>query len=140
MATSEDLPGKIPQCPPGMSQETWLDVVIREAQARGAFDNLPKIPIPGAGEDYQPDWWIQQKLKEEQIVFAPEPLRLRREAEAMLETIPAQPSENAVRQLVVKINDCVRRANALPLPEAIKPLPLLQEADAIQRWRANHKK
>jgi hypothetical protein len=40
-------------------QATWIDEVIRAAESRGEFENLPGAgkPIPGAGTKDDDLWW-----------------------------------------------------------------------------------
>jgi hypothetical protein len=46
---------------------------IREAQARGEFDNLPGFgkPIPGIDEPYDELWWVKDMLKREGLSGLP---------------------------------------------------------------------
>lgn len=48
--------------PPGMAFETWIDRQVREAEERGAFDNLPGAgkPIPDLHKPYDENWWIKR--------------------------------------------------------------------------------
>lgn len=45
--------------------ESHVDRLIREAEARGEFDDLPGAgePIPGAGSVDDPLWWIRGWVK-----------------------------------------------------------------------------
>ena len=45
------------------------DYLVRDAMAQGKFDNLKYAgkPIPGLGEQYDPDWWVKGLLERENI-------------------------------------------------------------------------
>ena len=60
--------------PPGSSWETWIEAQIRVAREQGAFDNLPGAgkPLPYLGQEYDPDWWVKQLVRREQISTASE--------------------------------------------------------------------
>ena len=55
--------------PAGVSFESWIDAQIRVARENGAFDNLPGAgkPLSDAGQPFDPDWWVKQLVKREQI-------------------------------------------------------------------------
>lgn len=46
-------------------QATWIDEIIREAQERGEFDDLPGTgePVPGAGKKDDDLWWVRSWMK-----------------------------------------------------------------------------
>lgn len=46
-------------------QATWIDEIIRAAQERGEFDNLPGTgkPIPGAGTKDDDLWWVRSWIE-----------------------------------------------------------------------------
>jgi hypothetical protein len=48
-----------------VEQATWIDALIKEADARGEFDNLPGTgkPIPGAGTKDDDLWWVRSWLE-----------------------------------------------------------------------------
>lgn len=50
---------------PGEPFETHIDRVIKEAVARGEFDDLPGAgkPIPGAGTKDDEGWWLRRWVK-----------------------------------------------------------------------------
>lgn len=59
--------------PPGVSWESWFEQQIREAQAAGAFDNLAGAgkPLPDLDKPYDPDWWVKQLVRREQVSVLP---------------------------------------------------------------------
>lgn len=123
--------------PPGMPFEDWIERQIREAEERGEFKDLPGAgkPIPGIEGPHDPDWWIKQKLEREGIAWAPEPIRLRREAERRFAELAGLPNEAALRRAVAEINQLIRKANLLPAPDGLPPAIELDEAREIARWR-----
>src|SRR6187401_2721364 len=62
-------------------QNTWVDLQIRQAQERGAFDNLAGAgkPIEGLGAQHDPDWWLKKLVERERIVVLPPSIMLRKE-------------------------------------------------------------
>lgn len=124
--------------PPGMPFEDWIERQVREAEERGEFKDLPGagLPLPGADGPYDPDWWIKKKLESEGVTWAPEPLRLRREAERRCEDLLRLPSEAAVRREVAEINSLIRKSNRLPAPDGLAPAPELDEELEVERWRS----
>jgi hypothetical protein len=47
--------------------ESAIDKQIREAQARGDFDNLPGTgkPLPDIDQPYDENWWVKNLLQRE---------------------------------------------------------------------------
>ena len=47
---------------------TWIDEIIRAAQEKGEFDDLPGTgkPLPGAGTKDDDLWWVRSWLKRNQ--------------------------------------------------------------------------
>jgi hypothetical protein len=121
--------------PAGMSFETWIDKQIREAQERGAFDNLPGAgkPIPNLDDDEM--WWAKQLMRRENLSYLPPTLALRKEAEQVLAAVPKAPSEAAVRTMITKLNEKIRAAiRTPPAGPPLNLLPLDVEA-AVESWR-----
>ena len=50
-------------------QQTWVDLQVRQAMARGDFDDLPGAgkPIRDLGSQHDPDWWVKQLIERERI-------------------------------------------------------------------------
>lgn len=124
---------------PGMQFVDWIERQIRDAEERGEFKDLPGAgkPLTGIEGNYDPDWWIKQKLEREGVTWAPEPIRLRREAERRVAELAGLPSEAAVRRAVAEINALIRKANSLPAPDGLAPAIELDEAREIARWRSS---
>jgi hypothetical protein len=74
--------------PPGMKFETWIEKQIREAEDRGAFENLSGAgkPIPGLGGPKDDQWWVKNYIRREQIdidPLLPTPVQLRKEIDRL---------------------------------------------------------
>jgi hypothetical protein len=95
------------------SHETWIDRQIREAEERGEFDNLPGAgkPLPDRGELYDENWWLKQWIRRENLTgIAPTSLRIRKEAEVLMERLAKETSEASVRRIVADLNGRIRQA------------------------------
>ena len=98
MNHTDDQPGNQPQAPDrsaardkrtGRSaaaeriarQASWVDLQVREAMARGEFDDLPGAgkPIDDLGVEHDPDWWLKKLVEREKIAVLPPALALRKE-------------------------------------------------------------
>ncbi|MCB0906839.1 MAG: DUF1992 domain-containing protein [Nocardioidaceae bacterium] len=119
-------------------QASWVDQQIRQAQARGDFDDLPGYgkPIEGLGEHHDPDWWVKKLVEREQITgVLPPALQLRKddaELDARLDRLGA---EADVRREVEEFNERVRAAFYQPLGG---PPLITQQRDVdatVAAWR-----
>jgi hypothetical protein len=122
-----------------MSQESWIDKLVREAEQRGEFDNLPGAgkPIPGLDKPHDELWWVKQLLAREKLSLTPATLALRKEVEGVLARIREATSEKTVRRLVADINSRISEVNRTVTsgpPSDLAPL----DPDAIVRmWRGS---
>ena len=123
--------------PPFLSFESWVDRQIREAEARGEFDNLPGAgkPIEGLDKPHDELWWVKQKLARENISVEPEALRLRRDVEKALGKILELPSERAVRKMVDELNEKIREVNATVTSGPASNVVPLDPERIVTRWR-----
>ena len=124
--------------PPNESWESFTERRIREAQAEGAFENLPGFgrPIPGIDEPLDENWWIREKLRREQVNALPPILEARLEVERTLAAIGQLTSEHQVRRRLERLNDVIRRAHFSHIAgpaDGIRPLDIEAE---VARWRA----
>lgn len=126
--------------PPGMSQETWIDKLIREAEQRGEFDNLPGAgkPIPGLDKAYDELWWVKQLLAREKLSLTPATLALRKEVEETLRRIGRAESEETVRRLVEDINARIAEVNRKVTSGPPSNLAPLDPDAVVRRWRAGN--
>jgi len=115
---------------------SWIDQQIAEAADRGAFDNLPGAgrPIPRRGGI---DAWLQDYLRREGVSadeMLPTPLRLRKEAERLAETVGQLNSEDEVREVVRDLNRQIRQWRRIPTGPPVY-LRLVDEEAMVTRWR-----
>src|SRR4051794_36046971 len=123
--------------PTGLSWESWIDRQIREAEERGAFDNLSGKgkPLPDAGQPYDEMWWVAQKLKREGLTLLPPSLQLRRDVELVHERIAAARTQSHVERLVRDINERIVQVNSMTFdgpPSNVTPLDV---SEVLERWR-----
>ncbi len=129
--------------PAGASFETWVDAQIRAARERGEFENLPGHgkPLPTITGDDDDLWWIRQWLRREDITYTPPALALRKSVEDMLAGVGNLESEQAVRDVVARLNESIREMNRKP-PVNGPPtsLSVLKVDEVLARWAAQRTK
>ncbi|MHC4224499.1 MAG: DnaJ family domain-containing protein [Planctomycetota bacterium] len=123
--------------PPGVPWETWIDRQIREAEEAGEFDNLPGKgkPIEGLDRPHDPEWWVKQLVRRENLSILPPALELRKAVEKALAEIADESSELKVRRLVAELNEQIRKLNASATtgpPTDIAPMDVER---LVRRWR-----
>jgi hypothetical protein len=128
--------------PRDMSYTSWIDQQILDAEKRGVFDNLP-----GAGKplDLKPDdggdygaAWMRDYARREGVTpeeFLPTPLRLRKEAERLAETVADMRSEQEVREVVADLNRRVLEWRRIPVGPPVF-VRLVDSREMVDRWRA----
>jgi hypothetical protein len=123
--------------PPGIDFETWVDRQIREAQERGAFEDLPGAgkPLPGAEAPYDENWWLKRKLRDEGVSHLPASLALRKEAEEARKAASRAGSEQEVRRIVGAVNDKIREAIRRPLSGPPLNLVPYDVERVVAEWR-----
>jgi len=118
--------------------ESWVERQIREAQERGAFDNLPGAgkPIPGLNRE-DPNWWVKGLLEREQLPAPlPPALALRKEVQDLPATLRDCRTEAAVRELVEDLNQRILEVRRRPA-DGPPILVLTVDVDqAVATWRA----
>ncbi|GAB4099676.1 DUF1992 domain-containing protein [Sinomonas halotolerans] len=115
------------------------DYLIRDAMARGDFDNLSYAgkPIPGLENVNDPDWWIKGLIEREQLTgIGPEALVLRTEDARMEATLDALHTELQVREALEAFNRRVieARRQLLGGPPVVTRLRDVEEE--VRAWRA----
>jgi hypothetical protein len=130
--------------PPGVSFETWVDRQIREAQERGAFDNLPGAgkPLPDAGRPFDMDRWVVDWARREGLsaeAMLPEPLRLRREIERLPDAVRDLRSERAVRDLATDLNRRIADWTRRPVGGPQVPVAPVDIDGVVAQWRAHRR-
>jgi hypothetical protein len=89
----------------------WVELQVRQAMARGDFENLPGAGKPLRLPDrHDPDWWVKQLIERENIHVAPPAIALRREDAELDATIDREAREEGVRRLVEDFNHRVVEA------------------------------
>ncbi len=117
---------------------TFADELVRQAMARGEFDNLPLHgkPIPGIGAPHDPDWWLKGFVEREQLTgLLPEALQLRKDDAVLDAQLDAEHTETRVRELLGEFNARVveARRQLLGGPPVVTPT---RDVDAeVARWR-----
>lgn len=123
--------------PPGMTFETWIDRQIRDAQERGAFDELAGAgkPLPDLDRPRDPEWWSKRLMAREGISEPlPTTLRVRKELEDALSEIAASQDEAEVRAIVTAINQRIRDTNRLASSGPPSNLVPLDEERVVATW------
>ena len=126
--------------PADLSFASWIDQQIAEAEARGAFADLPGTgrPLPNRGDGDAAQAWLRDYLKREGIPAEdalPAPLRLRKAAERLKAGIGEFRSESAARAAIADLNEQIVRWRRFPDDPPIF-VPLLDVDDLIARWHA----
>ncbi len=120
----------------------WIEDKIRQAIARGDFDNLPGAGKPLHLSDVDdPDWWVKQLAKREGLDFSaavPTVIALRRERDTFPDSLDDLATEESVRAVLSDYNRRVvedRRRPALGrgLPIVAR---LVDVDDMVEQWRA----
>jgi hypothetical protein len=126
-----------------MAYESWVDRQIREAEARGEFDNLPGAgkPLKNLDKPQDDDWWIKGLMQREQLSFVlPTSLALRKEIEDLPETVRPLWREGDVREVVDDLNERIVEARRRPSsgpPVFVKTVDVDQ---VVADWRADREK
>jgi hypothetical protein len=119
-------------------QHEWVDLQIKEAMARGDFDNLPGAgkPIKSLGTQHDPDWWVKQLIEREKITgVLPPALQLRKDDAELDATLDRHTAESEVRRELEDFNARVMKARYTPVdgpPLVTMPRDVEAEVDA---WR-----
>ncbi|MCC3278588.1 DUF1992 domain-containing protein [Arthrobacter sp. zg-Y40] len=114
------------------------DYLVRDAMARGDFDNLKYAgkPIPGLGDGHDPDWWIKGLLQRENVTgLGPAAILLRTEDAELDARLDTRWSERQVREILEDFNARVinaRRQLEGGPPVVTRTRDVEQE---ILRWR-----
>jgi hypothetical protein len=119
--------------------ETWVERQIREAQERGAFDNLPGAgkPIPGLHRK-DPDWWVKGLLEREEICPPlPPALALRKEVQNLPESLRDCRSEADVREIVADLNQRILELRRRPTEGPSVYVGTVDMEAAVAAWRGS---
>ncbi len=113
---------------------------IREAQERGAFDNLPGAgkPLGDRGGSRDENWWLRQYLLREGlsgVPFLPPALALRKEVEELPALVAALSTEAQVRVAVGALNDRILAALRKPVEGPSMTVMQVQVEVVLLQWR-----
>lgn len=121
-------------------QEGHIDRIIREAQERGEFDDLPGAGKPlDLGNPQDPDWWVKQWVKREKIdtsATLPPALALRKERESFPDSLLELRTEPSVRAVLEDYNRRVREEHLRPTFGTL-PRPITATVDIddmVRQW------
>lgn len=118
-------------------QGLWVELQLKRAIERGAFDNLPGTGKPLPRLDDDPDWWLKRLIEREKITgVLPEALQLRKDDAELEALLDAETSERVVRDHLESFNRRViaARRQLQGGPPVITPL---RDVEAeVAAWRA----
>ncbi|WP_050670976.1 DnaJ family domain-containing protein [Luteipulveratus halotolerans] len=121
--------------------EGHIDRVIREAQERGEFDELPGTGKPLDLHDIDdPDWWVKRWVRREGLdtsATLPPALALRKEREGFPESLAGLATEESVREVLRDFNRRVRDEILQPtFGQLSRPIVAgVDVDDVVERWR-----
>jgi hypothetical protein len=119
--------------------EDWVERQIREAQERGAFDDLPGAgkPLPRRTGDVME--WVAEKLRAENAdtkSVLPPSLALRKELEDLPARLATVRSEAKVREIVADLNKRIAGEILVPRPGPPLLVRPVDVEEAVETWRA----
>jgi hypothetical protein len=126
--------------PSGMRHEDWIERQVREAQGRGAFDNLPGAgkPIPGLDRPFTAERWAADWARREGgdlVSFLPPLLALRKERAALLASLAQVPAEAELRELVKDFNHRLLDQYRRPMDGPLMAVGVLDPEVTVAAWR-----
>jgi hypothetical protein len=119
-------------------QHQWVDQQVRQAMARGDFDELPGAgkPITDLGAGHDPDWWVKKLIEREKITgVLPPALQLRKDDAELDGHLDRYATEAEVRRELEDFN--ARVVAARRQLEGGPPVitPTRDVDDEVGRWR-----
>jgi|SRR5256712_239161 len=113
--------------------DSWIEQLIREAQAKGVFDELPGAgkPLPGLDEPYDPMWWVKRKLRDEKLSLLPDALQIRLELDRAFEAR----TEAELREALQGLNQRIAALNSRVTEGPPTTLALVDIEGVVLRWR-----
>ncbi len=126
--------------PPGMRPADWVDRQIREAQERGAFDDLPGAgkPIPNLDRPFTATRWAADWARRQGgdlTALLPPMLALRKERAALLADLAQVPSEAVLRELVADFNHRLLDQYRRPMDGPLIAVGVLEPDEVLAAWR-----
>lgn len=124
--------------PPGMTWETWTQLLERQGMERGELEVDPSWtgrPLPGKGEADDELWWVRRKLRDEDVQYLPPALAIRIERDEAKARIAAATSEADVRRLIAEINEKIAHVNRTTISGPPSTVAKLDVEETVERWR-----
>ena len=120
------------------NQHLWVDLKIRQAMARGEFDNLPGTGKPlRLPDQHDPDWWVKGLIERERLTgVLPPALALRKEDAELDGALDRETSEEGVRRAVADFNRRVVEARRQLTGGPPVVTPTRDEDAEVAAWRA----
>lgn len=124
--------------PPGMKTEDWVEAQIKQAQARGEFDDLPGAgkPIPKLAQPPDPDWWVKDFIRREKIetdALLPPSVQLRKEKEQLAGKLAKMRTEREVREYLQDLNQRIL-IQIRDATGAVVPVGTVDEEYYVEQW------
>jgi hypothetical protein len=128
--------------PPGMDVGDWVEQQLQEAQRRGDFEDLAGEgkPIPKLADPHDPDWWVKDFLRREQIeadALLPPTVLLRKEKARIAETVAKMRTEDEVRDYLEDLNKRIL-VQVRDATGPVIPVGKMDEEAVIEQWRQEH--
>ncbi|TWD81440.1 uncharacterized protein DUF1992 [Kribbella amoyensis] len=125
--------------PPGMTTQEWVQLQLKQADARGEFDNLAGAgkPLPKLADPHDPDWWVKDFIRREQIeteALLPLSVQLRKEKQRIGETVAKLRTETEVRDYLRDLNERIR-IQVRDSTGAVVPVGPVDEDEVLELWR-----
>jgi DnaJ-like protein len=125
--------------PPGMKTQDWVEAQIKQAQARGEFDDLPGAgkPIPKLAEPHDPDWWVKDFIRREKIetdALLPPSVQLRKEKEQLPGKLAKMRTEREVREYLQELNQRIL-IQIRDATGAVVPVGTVDEEYFVEQWQ-----
>jgi len=119
------------------NRHLWVDHQIRQAMARGEFDNLPGAGKPLRLPDrHDPDWWVKGLIEREKLTgVLPPALALRKEDAEFDAALDRMATEEEVRRALAEFNQRVveARRQLQGGPPVVTPTRAVE--DEVNLWR-----
>ncbi len=100
-----------------LSFDSWIDRQIDASMKTREMDDLPGKgkPLPGINGRYDPDWWIKEKLKRDNLDLTPKTTVSRRKVEVWMQRDLDLSSVSQGRRQADALNEAVQAANKTDL-------------------------
>ena len=123
--------------PGSASWENWVEEMIREAQERGEFDNLPGKgkPLKGIDQPHDELWWVKEWLRRENVSITPPSIAIRKATEEFIARLGDVASEELVRTMAAELNTRIREVNRSATDGPPSNLMPMDVERVVEKWR-----